>query len=473
MEEIMECKYCGKELPEDMEVCPQCARFHEAGGEEDKAPEKLSIWKVVAATAICVVLLFVLVGAVIYGITGKLPYNLGAKEPAATQTTAPAAQKPGDPADLNILDGILDRGDYCADKELDQEVLSQVVATAGDAKLTNGQLQVLFWQRFADFISGYDYASLGLDPSKPLGSQKVMGYDVTWEQYFLSEALNLWHTYSALNLVAEEAGYALPEDVQQQLLALPVEYDEEARKAGYESGEAMLRSQMGPGVTMEDLVAVEWMYALGDHYYSYLYDGLNFSREEVEAYFDTNAALFASNYNVTKETGLLVDVRHVLLQPEGCTFDENSYVVATDGQWEACRKEAQAMLDGWVKGGATEESFSELAVEHSACGSAPDGGLLSYQAKGQNVAAFDSWCFDENRKAGDYGLVKTEFGYHLVYYVGGEDAWYLFALPNLSNDTVSQTVKSAGEAAPLQTDLSKISIGTAELTEPTAPAEGN
>ena len=42
------------------------------------------------------------------------------------------------------------------------------------------------------------------------------------------------------------------------------------------------------------------------------------------------------------------------------------------------------------------------------------------------VAEFDAWIFDANRKYGDYGLVKTTYGYHLMFFVHGDtelDTW--------------------------------------------------
>ena len=40
------------------------------------------------------------------------------------------------------------------------------------------------------------------------------------------------------------------------------------------------------------------------------------------------------------------------------------------------------------------------------------------------VTAFNDWCFEEGRKAGDYGIVETEFGHHLIYFVGYSDSTY-------------------------------------------------
>ena len=37
---------------------------------------------------------------------------------------------------------------------------------------------------------------------------------------------------------------------------------------------------------------------------------------------------------------------------------------------------------------------------------------------GDMVTAFNDWCFDESRKSGDTGVVETEYGAHVMYFVG-------------------------------------------------------
>jgi hypothetical protein len=33
------------------------------------------------------------------------------------------------------------------------------------------------------------------------------------------------------------------------------------------------------------------------------------------------------------------------------------------------------------------------------------------------VPEFNDWCFDASRKPGDTGIVQTQFGFHIMYYV--------------------------------------------------------
>ena len=41
------------------------------------------------------------------------------------------------------------------------------------------------------------------------------------------------------------------------------------------------------------------------------------------------------------------------------------------------------------------------------------------------VAEFEDWLFDEARKEGDTGIVKTQYGYHIMYFDGnGDEKWY-------------------------------------------------
>lgn len=77
---------------------------------------------------------------------------------------------------------------------------------------------------------------------------------------------------------------------------------------------------------------------------------------------------------------------------------------------EAARKKAEAVKAEAEKG---EKSFADLAKEHSEGPTAKNGGDLGYFQRGQMVPEFEKLAFDE-LKPGEMGLVRTQFGYHLV-----------------------------------------------------------
>jgi len=130
-----------------------------------------------------------------------------------------------------------------------------------------------------------------------------------------------------------------------------------------------------------------------------------------------------------KNSWVTVDVRHILVIPEGGTKSEDgTKVTYSDEEWEACRKEAQALLDQYLAGEKTAEAFGALANAHSDDnnGKVTNGGLYEDVYLGQMVKPFEEWIFDGSRQVGETGLVKTEYGYHVMYFVhrdGAVDEW--------------------------------------------------
>jgi len=142
---------------------------------------------------------------------------------------------------------------------------------------------------------------------------------------------------------------------------------------------------------------------------------------------------------VSENALTLVDVRHILIMPEGGTKSEDgTSVTYSEAEWEACRKEAQELLDQYLAGEKTEEAFGALANKHSDDndGKVTNGGLYADVAMGEMVKPFEEWIFDSNRQVGETGLVRTDFGYHIMYFVhrdGAVNDW-TFAQDRLGGD---------------------------------------
>ena len=121
----------------------------------------------------------------------------------------------------------------------------------------------------------------------------------------------------------------------------------------------------------------------------------------------------------------LVDVRHILVKFDGGKTDSNGNVSFTVVEKEAAKKAAEEILNTWKNGEATEESFAELAKKKSEdTGSLSNGGLYEKVYPGQMVTSFNDWCFDAKRKTGDTGLIATEYGYHVMYFVKTGDTTF-------------------------------------------------
>lgn len=142
-----------------------------------------------------------------------------------------------------------------------------------------------------------------------------------------------------------------------------------------------------------------------------------------------------------------VNVRHILIAPE--TDDDKSATDATEEQWNAAYSKAEEILNNWKSGDATEDSFAALAKENTTdTGSKDNGGLYEGVVPGQMVNPFSAWSFDNSRKAGDTGIVRSTYGYHIMYFVGttGEKIWEYNAKKALASaDGESQSKKLEDE----------------------------
>ncbi len=122
-------------------------------------------------------------------------------------------------------------------------------------------------------------------------------------------------------------------------------------------------------------------------------------------------ALDENNYNT-------VNVRHILVTPEVDEDLDNDGTADTNSEaaLEAAKAEAEQILADWQAGEATEESFAALADEKSY--DTAVGGLYEEVYHGMMVDEFNDWCFDEARQPGDTDVVYSQYGYHVMYFVG-------------------------------------------------------
>ncbi len=122
----------------------------------------------------------------------------------------------------------------------------------------------------------------------------------------------------------------------------------------------------------------------------------------------------------------MVNVRHILVSFKGGTKDANNNIVYSDLEKDEAKTKAEAILKEWQDGKANEESFGELANKKSddQDGKVTNGGLYEDIHQGQMVKPFEDWCFDTARKAGDTGIVETEYGYHVMYFSSTDEMSY-------------------------------------------------
>ena len=398
----------------------------EAETVEEAPAKKKNVWKTVAIAAGCLVALVIMVGALLYA----LGVNLGGRG-----------------------DGVLYKENYTVSDANGVKAADKVVATAGGRELTNAELQIHYWYGVENFINYYGsyLAYAGFDQSIPLEEQI---YDtqtgMTWQQFLLEMALNSWHRYAAMNLLAEEAGYQVDAATQANMDATEGYLEQMATAYGFESALAMVQADWGVVCNMAGYLDYMEASTVGLSYYNSEYEKMMPTDEEVEAYFAQKQADF-EKIGVTKDSGKYVDVRHILVTPQGGTTADDGSVTYSDEEWETCRASAQEILDKFLAGEATEDSFAAMAIESSEDGgSAANGGLYTRVHEGRMVPEFNDWCFDDVRKFGDTALVKTTYGYHVMFFVDSYDIWYYNAKSELINDMTEQMLNDAMVRWPME-----------------------
>lgn len=455
----MNCKKCNTQLDEGVTLCPNC-------GEENapaQAPKtKASPLVIALAVALIVVLVAVFAAVIITGLnTGNAA---DPTVPAADSLNNTEATVPPTYAADTGLDDETCKGTYTADDETVAAARETVVARLGDAELTNGQLQVYYWMEVSGFYSQYYYyaSMLGIDFTQPLDTQICPLFEetVTWQQYFLGCAINNWLNYQGLVLAAEEEGFQISEITSLRLIAFEDNFKQEAKDAGYEDFNVYLYDNLGSGATMEDYMAFLTLVYTGGEYYDEIVARMTFTDEEVEAYFAAHEAEYAAN-GLDKST-CTVNVRHILVFPEGATSDNIRTATFSEEAWEVGRLNAEAILAEWEEGDKTEASFAEFANKYSQDpGSNTNGGLYNGITVGQMVESFESWCFDETREVGHYGIVRTELGFHIMYFSGKDYTWDDTVREDLIAENAAGELRAMVEKYERTVDYNAILIGTA------------
>ena len=171
--------------------------------------------------------------------------------------------------------------------------------------------------------------------------------------------------------------------------------------------------------------------------------------EKAQADGDSTVLDDGTNYYVVlfhsrgRQTYNTVNVRHILVELDSSALDSKSdtYEADLEKLKNTQKAEAERILQEWKDGAATEESFGELADKYSA--DSPKGGLYEQVYKGQMVTNFNDWCFDDARKPGDTDIVETNYGYHIMYFVGQDlPYWEVRVTNTLKNNAFNEWTES-------------------------------
>jgi hypothetical protein len=102
-----------------------------------------------------------------------------------------------------------------------------------------------------------------------------------------------------------------------------------------------------------------------------------------------------------------------------------------------------ASLIGKTSEGDKIKTFEAFAKKYNASSEY----LYRNVSPGDMIEEIDAWLFDSSRMSGDTGIVHTDYGYHILYYVGEDDPlWMSIARTKLLDLRYDETLKQKLEA---------------------------
>lgn len=146
-------------------------------------------------------------------------------------------------------------------------------------------------------------------------------------------------------------------------------------------------------------------------------------------------------------------VRHILVAPESgnnsssSTSEKTEY---TDEQWAAAKKKADSILAKFNKTDKSEYEFAKLAEQYSTDSASTSsgsndsfGGLYESVTLGQMVPDFEKWSIDDSRKYGDTGIVKSDYGYHIMFFINDCPEYQSKIITQIKSDRLSNMIDKA------------------------------
>lgn len=146
-------------------------------------------------------------------------------------------------------------------------------------------------------------------------------------------------------------------------------------------------------------------------------------------------------------------VRHILVVPESgsnsssSTSEKTEY---TDEQWAAAKKKADSILAKFNKTDKSEYEFAKLAEQYSTDSASTSsgsndsfGGLYESVTLGQMVPDFEKWSIDDSRKYGDTGIVKSDYGYHIMFFINDCPEYQSKIIAQIKSDRLSNMIDKA------------------------------
>jgi len=246
----------------------------------------------------------------------------------------------------------------------------------------------------------------------------LAGYETqTWGDYIKASALKQLQDTYILASYATDAGLTVTAADQSTIDSFYTSVQTYADTASMTLDE-YLTTMYGDQCSKAALDPVISRYLLAGGYMTSLEKAYTFTDDEMQAFYTANKDSY-------ENTDLPV-VRHILfLAP-----------TAADGYTDATADElaaAKALAESTLASITSYEDMVTIGDADYAAGTAYESAEYTVTT-GTMAATFEDWSYDAARKPGDTGIVQTEYGYHVMYFVKTQKDWTEDAISSLTSD---------------------------------------
>lgn len=265
----------------------------------------------------------------------------------------------------------------------------------GDRTISAGEYNYFCVSAFQEMST---YAQYGYYPATDAGTLNLSATcDLTengagtWEDYLVEYVLDDIRSNYILCELAKEKGFSISDETAANIDASMADIILQAESYGL-TGDSFIEQYCGDQMTVERF------------------------RQIIESYYlaEMFSTDFLENYEFSEDELRLPTVRHILygaprngLREEDASEEEIAEALAK-------AEETISLINGY-------EDMVLIGDQHTRDETALESAEYTV-SRGEMVKEFEEWCFDPAREIGDKEIVRTDFGFHVMYFVGTKEA---------------------------------------------------
>ncbi len=267
-----------------------------------------------------------------------------------------------------------------------------------------------FYHSAYNSLTNSQYASyMGLDPKKPLEQQTMndtakmlLGItsqeEMTYQQYLMDTTKKSLVELTVMLRKAEEDGFTFTEEMQAEVDSTLKSVEDAAKQNGM-SRSAYLKALFGPNMTSGTFEKLLKDSVLVSHYTHNYQEGLTYSDEQLEEYYQAHKANFdVAAYDYIYFKGIA---------PSTTDADGKS-VPPTEEENKAAAEKAQAAAEEALARYQNGESLEEIAKDY-------DIGSYFSQTDASNYGdTMSNWLFADERQSGDVEILESNGSRYLM-----------------------------------------------------------